>query len=199
MEWRNAIEKNAERDDSGRAVETGMQDHSGVRLYADKANPRLLCVPDVGGLPALPRVFRCRCSIGKRSAPGVRDRYPLWDETRPAGLGPPQADRARPKATPTYPRLQSTRSHGIHGEGLLPRKAMSLAYSRPHMRQLHDSGSSGSVRIGRAAKIRTQRRPAEGMFWISDTKTEPAGRSGQKGAMPWLGGGIECNPANQNR
>ena len=77
MGWRASTDgKTAARGDPGCAVDYGMQDDSGIGPHANKANPRMVRVPAAGGLPGLPRVFRRRRAIGKRSAPGVRDRYP---------------------------------------------------------------------------------------------------------------------------
>ena len=81
-------------------MDYGMQDYSGVEPHAVTANLRMVWGPVAGSFPVPVRVFRRQRGIGKRSAPGVRDRYPLWGETHPAGLGPPKADRARPTATP---------------------------------------------------------------------------------------------------
>ena len=47
---------------------------------------------------------------------GVRDRYPLWAETRSAGLGWPKANRARPKERPLLPTPQSSAVHDTRRE-----------------------------------------------------------------------------------
>ena len=57
-------------------MEFGMPGNSGVEPNADNANLPMVRVPDADGFPALPRVFSGRRGIGKRSAPGVRDRDP---------------------------------------------------------------------------------------------------------------------------
>ena len=71
-----------------------MRGNSGVELQPDNASLRMVRLLDAGGLPALPRVFCARGGNGKRSAPGVRDRYPYG--TRPALRGSVRRRRIGP-------------------------------------------------------------------------------------------------------
>ena len=57
-------------------MDYGLPGNSGVERYADNARLGTMRAAEAGGLPALPRVFNVRRGIGKRSAPGVRDRDP---------------------------------------------------------------------------------------------------------------------------
>lgn len=58
------------------AVDCERQNDSGVEPDSEEASLSMATVPNAGGLPVQPRVFRRRHRIGKRSAPGVRDRHP---------------------------------------------------------------------------------------------------------------------------
>ena len=87
MEWAGAADgKATARGESGRAMVYGMLDDSGVGPHADKANLSTVRAVEAGGMPIVARVFRRRRGIGKRSAPGVRDRYPK-------GRDPPRGAR----------------------------------------------------------------------------------------------------------
>ena len=77
MEWARATDRKATtRGDSACAMLYGMHDDSGDGPHADKAKLSPVLTVEAGGLPVVVRVFRRRGGIGKRSAPGVRDRYP---------------------------------------------------------------------------------------------------------------------------